>query len=113
MPTGAKCGPWRETRKEALQDAVAADLGWTDDAAPAGVQLDQFVEIESAHILTEWELWACANEQIRQHGEDAATRSAMRADELEQGGDLDGARNWRLIVHRVQELLGPSGGRPH
>jgi hypothetical protein len=29
----------------------------------------------------------------------------MRADELEEQGDLGGARNWKLIVHRIGELL--------
>lgn len=63
-------------------------------------------------LLTEWELWACANEMIRQHGFDAPIHAAMRADEL-IGSDLDGSRNWRLIVHRIHELLGRDGARRH
>jgi hypothetical protein len=62
-------------------------------------------------ILPEWELWACAHEMIRQHALDAPIRAAMRADELMEQADLDGARNWRLIVHRIDELLG-SENRP-
>ena len=29
-----------------------------------------------------WEIWACAEELIRQHGEDAAVHAAMKADAL-------------------------------
>ena len=60
-------------------------------------------------MLTEWELWACANELVRQHGFDAPIQAAMRADELLENGDLDGARHWRLIVHRINELLAAPG----
>ena len=57
--------------------------------------------------LGEWELWACANELIRQHGEDAGIEAAMKADRLLWDGDLEGASTWRLIVHRVNALLNP------
>ena len=56
-------------------------------------------------ILSDWELWACANEYVRQHGFDAPIFAAMRADELDAECDIDGARNWRLIVDRIGQLL--------
>jgi len=60
--------------------------------------------------LTEWELWACANKMIQQHALDAPIHAAMKADALLERGDLEGAQHWRLIVHRIIELLkGPSG----
>ena len=58
-----------------------------------------------AKVLSEWELWACANEAIRQDGLDAPIHAAMRADELFEQGDDAGAVTWRLIVHRINELL--------
>jgi hypothetical protein len=61
-------------------------------------------------VLTEWELWACANELIRQHAFDAPIFAAMRADALMGEGDLDGARNWRLIVKRINDLLARPAG---
>ena len=64
-------------------------------------------------ILSEWELWACANEVIRQHALDAPIFAAMRADALLMEGDLDGAANWRLIVRRINELLENPGGAPN
>ena len=64
-------------------------------------------------ILTEWELWACANEYVRQYDLDAAIRAAMRADELGLKSDLDGARNWRLIVDRINKLLAEQSSAVH
>lgn len=59
--------------------------------------------------ISEWELWACANEMIRQHALDAPIHAAMKADDLLEKGDLDGASHWQLIIHRIEELLkGPS-----
>ena len=61
-------------------------------------------------MITEWELWACANHYIREHGEDAPVIAAMRADELLAEGDLEGARTFQSIARRINELLeGPSG----
>ena len=56
-------------------------------------------------MLSEWELWGCAQEMIRQHGFDAPIFAAMRADELLEAGDRDGSATWRLIVHRINGLL--------
>jgi hypothetical protein len=64
-------------------------------------------------ILTEWELWACANEWIRRHALDAPIHAAMRADELLERGDVDGARNWRLIVQKIRTLLEAPAERPN
>ncbi len=61
-------------------------------------------------VLTEWELWACADEAIRQHGLDAPIFAAMRADKLLEEGEIDGAANWRLIVTRINQLLAKPPG---
>lgn len=55
--------------------------------------------------LTDWELWACANETMQQHGEDAGTYAAMKADNLEIAGDFEGAKAWREIMRRIDQLL--------
>ena len=62
-------------------------------------------------MITECELWSCANHYIRQHGEDAPIVAAMRADELDADCDIDGARNWRLIVDRIGQLLKQSNSQ--
>lgn len=55
--------------------------------------------------LSEWELWACANDMIRQYALDAPIHAAMKADALLEKGDIDGASHWQLIIHRIEELL--------
>ena len=40
--------------------------------------------------MSDWELWACAAQQIAQHGTFAAEMAAMRADQLLADGDLEG-----------------------
>lgn len=49
---------------------------------------------------------------IDQHGDEAPIHAAMRADELLDKGDLDGAAVWRRIVGAINELLStrPSDG---
>jgi len=54
--------------------------------------------------LSDWELWACARQQIVQHGEDALIHAAMRSDWLLAEGDLDGHRAWLAIIDRIHEL---------
>jgi hypothetical protein len=61
-------------------------------------------------MISEWELWACANEMIRQHAEDAGTFAAMRSDALFDEGDIGGAKIWRLISARIDQLLAPPTG---
>jgi hypothetical protein len=60
-------------------------------------------------MISEWELWACANEMIRQHGNDAAIHAAMRLDALFEKGDQAGVVTWRLILARINELSAKSG----
>jgi hypothetical protein len=56
-------------------------------------------------MLTDWELWACANHYIIKHQADAAIVAAMRADELMAQGDLAGARTYSEIVRPINRLL--------
>jgi hypothetical protein len=63
--------------------------------------------------MTDWELWACAQHYVKKHEDDAPIIAAMRADELFAVGDLDGARAFRGIVRRINELLDPPAGRPN
>ena len=60
--------------------------------------------------ISEWELWACANHYVQKHDEDAPIIAAMRVDELFAQGDLAGAKTWRAIVRRINQLLEPVTG---
>ena len=64
-------------------------------------------------LLSEWELWACAQHYVTQHGEDAAVIAAMRCDELFDACDYDGARNYQAIIERINRLLQPLPGPLH
>jgi hypothetical protein len=61
-------------------------------------------------VLSDWELWACANHYVEKHGPNAAVIAAMRADELLAEQDHDGVRNFTAIIARINTLLnGPTG----
>jgi hypothetical protein len=60
--------------------------------------------------LTDGELWACAEEYVRRHGYEAPIMAGMRADELLDKADFEGAANWTLIVKRINELLARPAG---
>jgi hypothetical protein len=55
--------------------------------------------------LTEWELWACANELVKQHGREAIVKASLRRIELHDQGDEAGAEAWHMIELRVIKLL--------
>ncbi len=60
--------------------------------------------------------YCAANELIKQHGEDAPTEAAMRADELMEAGDMEGRAVWLRIVKAIEELLSeerPEGADVH
>jgi hypothetical protein len=64
-------------------------------------------------MLTQWELWACANHYVSRHQADAPIIAAMRADELLAEGDLEGARNFSAIVRIINSLLAEPTGALH
>ena len=54
--------------------------------------------------LTERELWACANEVLRRHGDDAGMFVAERIAALAVQGDLEGIATWQSIGRKVLAL---------
>ena len=64
-------------------------------------------------LLSESELWACAQHYVTQHGPDAGVNAAMRCDELFDACDYDGARNYQAIIERINRLLQPPPGPLH
>ena len=56
-------------------------------------------------MTSDTDIYASANELIKQHGEDAPIHAAMRADELLEAGDMDGLAVWKRILMAVDELL--------
>jgi hypothetical protein len=64
-------------------------------------------------MLTEWELWACAQRMVDDHGADAPIYAAMRADKLLEHGDQEGCSTWVLIMRRAEQLLAGPGEVRH
>ncbi len=54
--------------------------------------------------MNERDIWRSAKALVDQHGDDAAIHAAMRADELLDEGDLDGAATWRRVIQAIKEL---------
>ncbi len=52
------------------------------------------------------DIYRSANLLVKQHGEDAPTHAAMRADAMLEAGDLDGCATWKRILRAVEELQG-------
>jgi len=63
--------------------------------------------LEAARLpmnLSDWELWACAAEVIRRHGNGAQLHVAERIGSLGLAGDVAGVHAWKLIAQRVDQL---------
>jgi hypothetical protein len=54
--------------------------------------------------ISDWELWACAQAVLKQHGARAADHAAERIAALETAGDEAGVRTWRGIATRIEQL---------
>jgi hypothetical protein len=61
--------------------------------------------------LDDWELWACAQQVIKQHGAKAPLHVATRIGELATAGDMDGVEAWRAIAGKVDQLMDYRSGR--
>lgn len=55
-------------------------------------------------MIDDRELWACANEVLRQHGDQSAHFVAERLGDLALKGDMDGIATWKAIAWRIDEL---------
>ena len=56
-------------------------------------------------MISEWELWACANHIHGQHGIDAPRAIAERIETLAQAGDQAGVATWQAIAERYTTLV--------
>ena len=57
--------------------------------------------------MTDWEIWACAAEMRKQHGNDAPVHAAMRVDAMREAKDRAGHWLWCRILTRITSL-GPT-----
>ena len=57
-----------------------------------------------APVISDRELWACANQVINHHGPDVDAFIAERMRALAAAGDAAGTRTWLAIAERVDRL---------
>ena len=60
-------------------------------------------------MLSDWELWACANQVLKIHGENAPLHVAEQIGVLALARDEAGIDTWKAIAQRVAELMGKDG----
>lgn len=54
--------------------------------------------------LSEWELWACANQVLTTHGDKAALHVAEQLGALALNADAEGIATWQKIARRIEQL---------
>ncbi|MBK8631990.1 MAG: hypothetical protein IPN84_18020 [Sphingomonadales bacterium] len=54
--------------------------------------------------ITEWELWACAQQVLTQHQNGADDFVAERIASLQNAGDTNGIATWFAIAERLKQL---------
>jgi hypothetical protein len=64
-------------------------------------------------MLSDWELWACANEALVQHGGRALFVAAVRIAELSNQDEPAGVATWRGIALRIEALERRAVGSVH
>ena len=57
-------------------------------------------------MLNDWELWACANQVLKTHRENAPLHVAEQIAALALAQDEAGIATWQGIAKRVAELMG-------
>lgn len=57
-------------------------------------------------MLSDWELWACANQVLQTHGEDSPRYVAEQIGTLALDGDTNGIAAWQEIAWRLSQLAG-------
>jgi triphosphoribosyl-dephospho-CoA synthetase len=56
-------------------------------------------------MIPDIDIWRSANVMIKRYGETAALEASMRADELMESGDMEGARVWMRIIEAIEKLV--------
>jgi hypothetical protein len=57
-------------------------------------------------MLSDWELWACANQVLKTHSENAPLHVVEQIGALALAQDVAGIATWKAIAKRVAELMG-------
>ena len=60
--------------------------------------------------MDEKDIWRAAKILIDQHGDDAGTHAAMRADAMLEQDDMEGQAMWKRIVRAIEDLTSSDPG---
>jgi hypothetical protein len=107
-PPGLKgCRKHEAFRSALVQDGRYHDIGSNrrTEAAERPAKDWTGAQEQDLRLTPEREIWQAASLMINRHGPDAAMQAALRADELLDAGDLDGAATWRAIIRAIDQLL--------
>lgn len=63
-------------------------------------------------MLSDWELWACANQVMKAQGDKVAHYVAEQIGTLALAGDEEGIKTWQAIARRITELSNQIGPTP-
>jgi hypothetical protein len=56
-------------------------------------------------MIPEIDIWRVANLMLKRYGDEADIESAVRAEELFEEGDHNGAAVWRRVIDAIAQLL--------
>jgi hypothetical protein len=56
-------------------------------------------------MIPEIDIWRVANLMLKCYGDEADIESAIRAEELSEEGDHNGAAVWRRVIDAITQLL--------
>ena len=56
-------------------------------------------------MIPEIDIWRVANLMLKRYGDEADIESAIRAEELTEAGDHNGAAVWLRVIDAVAQLL--------
>jgi hypothetical protein len=57
-----------------------------------------------AGMISDGEVWQCAQLMVERFGDDAMLEAAGRADELLENGDMIGSETWHRILNAIERL---------
>ena len=56
-------------------------------------------------MIPEIDIWCVANLMLKRYGDEADIESALRAEELAEEGDHNGAAVWRRVIDAIGQLV--------
>ena len=56
-------------------------------------------------MIPEIDIWRVANLMLKRYGDEADIESAIRAEELAEEGDRNGAAVWRRVTDAIAQLV--------